>query len=156
MRGPAIRFEHVSLALGGTQILHDVNFSVAPGEIHCVIGPNGGGKTSLIRSLLGQMPHKGNIAVSWGETRTIGYVPQALDFDKTLPVTVDRADPKRIKIEWDEVSSSRDRAQQMAHHWLENRRENSAAGPDCSGAGRSAPEGQLRRSARTVGATVRA
>lgn len=89
MRGPSIRFEHVSLALGGTQILHDVNFSVAPGEIHCVIGPNGGGKTSLIRSLLGQMPHTGNIALSWGGSRTIGYVPQALDFDKTLPVTVD-------------------------------------------------------------------
>jgi zinc transport system ATP-binding protein len=94
MRGPEIRFEHVSLALGGTVILHDVNFSIAPGEIHCVIGPNGGGKTSLIRSLLGQMPHTGAINFEWGSTtsgdrRTIGYVPQALDFDKTLPVTVD-------------------------------------------------------------------
>jgi zinc transport system ATP-binding protein len=89
MRGPGIRFEHVGLALGGTQILQDVNFSIAPGGIHCVIGPNGGGKTSLIRSLLGQMPHTGNIAISWGDTRTVGYVPQALDFDRTLPVTVD-------------------------------------------------------------------
>ena len=88
MRGPGIRFEHVGLALGGTQIQHDVNFSIAPGTIHCVIGPNGGGKTSLIRSILGQMPHTGSIAISWGDNRTIGYVPQALDFDKTLPVTV--------------------------------------------------------------------
>jgi zinc transport system ATP-binding protein len=89
MRGPGIRFEHVGLALGGTQILHDVNFSIAPGAIHCIIGPNGGGKTSLIRSILGQMPHTGSIAISWGDNRAIGYVPQALDFDKTLPVTVD-------------------------------------------------------------------
>jgi zinc transport system ATP-binding protein len=89
MRGPSIRFEHVGLALGGTQILRDVSFAVASGEIHCLIGPNGGGKTSLIRSLLGQMPHTGSIAMNWGENRTIGYVPQALDFDKTLPVTVD-------------------------------------------------------------------
>lgn len=89
MRGPGIRFEHVSLALGGTEILRDVTFGIAPGEIHCVIGPNGGGKTSLIRSLLGQMPHAGTISIAWGENRTIGYVPQALDFDKTLPVTVD-------------------------------------------------------------------
>jgi zinc transport system ATP-binding protein len=89
MRGPTIRFEHVGLALGGTQILNDVNFAVTSGEIHCVIGPNGGGKTSLIRCLLGQMPHTGTIAVDWDENRTIGYVPQALDFDKTLPVTVD-------------------------------------------------------------------
>ena len=35
------------------------------------------------------MPHTGSIAVNWGENRTIGYVPQGLDFDKTLPVTVD-------------------------------------------------------------------
>jgi zinc transport system ATP-binding protein len=89
MRGPSIRFEHVGLALGGAQILRDVDFSVAAGEIHCLIGPNGGGKTSLIRSLLGQMPHTGTISVSWGDDRTIGYVPQGLDFDKTLPVTVD-------------------------------------------------------------------
>jgi zinc transport system ATP-binding protein len=89
MHGPSIRFEHVGLALGGAQILHDVSFAVASGEIHCVIGPNGGGKTSLIRCLLGQMPHTGTIAVSWSSNRTIGYVPQALDFDKTLPVTVD-------------------------------------------------------------------
>jgi len=88
MRGPAIRVEHVSLALGGTQILEDVNFSIAPGEIHCLIGPNGGGKTSLVRCVLGQMPHTGNISIAWQESRTIGYVPQGLDFDPTLPVTV--------------------------------------------------------------------
>jgi len=43
----------------------------------------------LIRSLLGQMPHSGSIAISWGDTRTVGYVPQAIDFDRTLPITVD-------------------------------------------------------------------
>jgi zinc transport system ATP-binding protein len=88
MGGPAIRVEHVNLSLGGTQILDDVNFTVARGEIHCLIGPNGGGKTSLVRSILGQMPHTGNIAIEWQDNRTTGYVPQGLDFDKTLPVTV--------------------------------------------------------------------
>lgn len=87
-RGPAIRFERVNLTLGGTRILEDVSFTVASGEIHCLIGPNGGGKTSLVRSLLGQMPHEGRIEIAWNDGTTIGYVPQALDFDKTLPVTV--------------------------------------------------------------------
>ena len=87
-RGPAIRFERVDLTLGGTRILEDVSFTVAAGEIHCLIGPNGGGKTSLVRSLLGQMPHEGRIEIAWNGAATIGYVPQALDFDKTLPVTV--------------------------------------------------------------------
>jgi len=88
MQGPAIGFEHVSLALGGAQILQDVNFTVAAGEIHCLIGPNGGGKTSLVRALLGQVPHTGRISIAWRDGETIGYVPQGLDFDKTLPVTI--------------------------------------------------------------------
>jgi zinc transport system ATP-binding protein len=89
MRGPAIRFEQVGLQLSGSDILEDVSFPVHAGEIHCVIGPNGGGKTSLIRCLLGQMPHTGTIGIDWADTKTTGYVPQFLEFDTTLPVTVD-------------------------------------------------------------------
>jgi zinc transport system ATP-binding protein len=91
MRGPAVRFTNVGLSLGGTAVLEGVSFTVQPGEIHCIIGPNGGGKTSLIRSLLGEMPATGEIAIVWNgaASTTIGYVPQALDLDRTLPVTVD-------------------------------------------------------------------
>ncbi|MGD2167749.1 MAG: metal ABC transporter ATP-binding protein [Gammaproteobacteria bacterium] len=88
MQGPSIEFADVSLTLGNTQILRNVSFSVHSGTVHCIIGANGGGKTSLIRSLLGQMPHSGRISLEWHGSRIIGYVPQTLDFDKTLPVTV--------------------------------------------------------------------
>lgn len=88
MHGPHVTFSDVSLELGGNPILNRVSFEVKPGEIHCLIGPNGGGKTSLVRSLLGEMPHTGQIAIDWRQSRVIGYVPQSLDFDKTLPVTV--------------------------------------------------------------------
>jgi zinc transport system ATP-binding protein len=90
MRGPGVRFANVGLSLGGTSILEGVSFEVHPGEIHCIVGPNGGGKTSLVRSLLGEMPATGEIAIAWnGAPNTIiGYVPQALDLDRTLPVTV--------------------------------------------------------------------
>ena len=88
MQGPSIEFEHVNLRLGNTHILQDVTFSVRAGEIHCVVGANGGGKTSLIRSMLGQMPHTGDITINWSDNTTVGYVPQTLEFDKTLPVTV--------------------------------------------------------------------
>lgn len=91
-QGPSIEISSVSLNLGNTPILEDVNFSVQAGTIHCIIGENGGGKTSLIRSILGQMPHTGKIEINWsestGEQRTIGYVPQHLNFDMTLPVTL--------------------------------------------------------------------
>jgi zinc transport system ATP-binding protein len=88
MGGPAVRISHVSLELGGTRILEDVSLSVSPGTIHCLVGPNGGGKSSLVRALLGEMPITGEIAIEWNGDRTIGYAPQTLDFDKTLPVSV--------------------------------------------------------------------
>lgn len=89
MAGPGIRFDQVGLSLSGVEILSGIGFSVTAGEIHCLIGPNGGGKTSVVRCLLGQMPHTGKISIDAGGETTIGYVPQALDFDRTLPVTVD-------------------------------------------------------------------
>jgi zinc transport system ATP-binding protein len=88
MQGPSIEFDNVGLALGNTTILEGVSFNVRPGTIHCIVGANGGGKTSLVRSLVGQMPHTGRISIQWSKGRVIGYVPQALDFDKSLPITV--------------------------------------------------------------------
>lgn len=87
-KGPSIHFENVCLKLGGNSILHNVGFTVGQGTIHCIVGPNGGGKTSLIRCMLGQMPHSGTISICWGAGRVMGYVPQGLDFDDTLPMTV--------------------------------------------------------------------
>lgn len=86
--GPSVYFEKISLRLGGNIILSEVDFTVDAGTIHCIIGPNGGGKTSLIRALLGQMPHTGDIRLSWHSKHTMGYVPQSLDFDDSLPMTV--------------------------------------------------------------------
>jgi zinc transport system ATP-binding protein len=88
MAGPSIEFSQVGLTLGNTRILEDVSFSVRAGTIHCIVGANGGGKTSLVRSLVGQMPHTGRISIRWNDGRVIGYVPQVLDFDRSLPVTV--------------------------------------------------------------------
>jgi zinc transport system ATP-binding protein len=88
MQGPSIEFADVGLTLGNTTILEGVSFKVRAGTIHCIVGANGGGKTSLVRSMVGQMPHTGRITIQWQEGRVIGYVPQSLDFDKSLPITV--------------------------------------------------------------------
>jgi zinc transport system ATP-binding protein len=88
MLGPSIEFERVNLTLGNTPILQDVSFKVKAGTIHCIVGANGGGKTSLVRSLLGQMPHTGRIGIEWRDSKVVGYVPQTLDFDRSLPITV--------------------------------------------------------------------
>ncbi|MBB1616963.1 manganese ABC transporter ATP-binding protein [Pseudomonas sp. UMC65] len=90
LRGPAIEFDQVSLTLGNTTILDRVTFQVQPGSVHALVGPNGGGKSSLIKTLLGQMPHQGQLRLQWPDAPgTLGYVPQALEFDRGLPMTVD-------------------------------------------------------------------
>ncbi|MFL1494192.1 metal ABC transporter ATP-binding protein [Pseudomonas antarctica] len=88
--GPTLDFDKVSLTLGRTLILDGVSFQVQPGSIHALVGPNGGGKSSLIKTLLGQTPHQGQLRLQWPTTPgTVGYVPQALEFDRGLPMTVD-------------------------------------------------------------------
>lgn len=88
MPGPAVVVERVSLALGGVEILREVSLRIEPGEVVCVVGPNGGGKTSLIRCILGQMPHTGEIRFEGGEPVRLGYAPQVLEMDRTLPLSV--------------------------------------------------------------------
>lgn len=89
MQGPAIHIENLSLQLGHSQVLHDLSFSIPAGSIHCMIGPNGGGKTSTVRCILGQMPHSGEIKIDWQEKGSIGYIPQLIELERTLPLTID-------------------------------------------------------------------
>lgn len=89
MNGLEIQIKNLSLVLSGNEILKDINLTVKAGEIHCLVGPNGGGKTSLLRCILGQMPFTGSIEMNYEKDRIIGYVPQVLDFERTLPITVE-------------------------------------------------------------------
>jgi zinc transport system ATP-binding protein len=71
---------------GAHLVLDQVNMSVAPGEIVTIVGPNGSGKTSLLRALLGLTPSKGKVTRKRG--LVVGYVPQKLALDPTLPLPV--------------------------------------------------------------------
>ena len=57
-----------------------------------VIGPNGGGKTTLVKAILGAVPHSGSIEFSSslydGSRRLIGYMPQQSNFDRAFPISV--------------------------------------------------------------------
>ena len=48
-RGPALHLRGLSLQLGGTQILEALDWQVAPGQVHALVGPNGCGKSSLLK-----------------------------------------------------------------------------------------------------------
>ncbi|TMO80188.1 ATP-binding cassette domain-containing protein, partial [Pseudoalteromonas spongiae] len=70
--------------------LNAVNLSVPAGNWLGVVGPNGGGKSTLLKALMGQVPHRGQLAVQWPEqsVRRIGYLPQIPVIDPSLPITV--------------------------------------------------------------------
>ncbi|MBW2713159.1 MAG: ATP-binding cassette domain-containing protein [Deltaproteobacteria bacterium] len=85
----------VDVSLGNRLVLESINFSVVSGHIHALVGPNGGGKTTLLRVLLGLLkPQKGQ--VRWtppqgNESPTpfpIGFVAQRSSADFRFPVTV--------------------------------------------------------------------
>lgn len=87
--GPAIEFAGIDLSLGGSRILDGVRLRVEAGSVHALVGPNGGGKSSLVKTLLGQMPHRGEPAPGGPARPAASAAPQALEFDRGLPLTVD-------------------------------------------------------------------
>ena len=84
-----ISVEDVSIRYGSHTVLSHVDLTVEPGEIITIVGPNGSGKTSLFRAIIGAVsPSSGKITRKPG--LRIGYVPQRLHIDPTLPITVER------------------------------------------------------------------
>lgn len=93
---PIVAFDHVSFAYQGITVLRKVSFQVFPGEFIGLIGPNGGGKTTLLKLILGFLkPSQGNVKVfanapdsASGRHNRIAYVPQAVRFDRDFPISV--------------------------------------------------------------------
>lgn len=82
-----LEFRNVDVTLSGKKVLEDVSFSLSNKEIVTLIGLNGTGKTTLLRTIIGVYePAKGKIILN---TKRIGYVPQRLDFDKNIPFSVE-------------------------------------------------------------------
>ncbi len=78
---------------GPVLILEDVNLRVPRGDFLAIIGPNGGGKTTLLRLILGLLrPDSGTVSVLGtepaGAVGRIGYVPQMTGFERSFPVSV--------------------------------------------------------------------
>jgi zinc transport system ATP-binding protein len=83
-----LEIKDVSVALRGNRILDQISLNVRQGHIHALTGPNGAGKTTLMRSVMGGMPHQGTILFLFRDSGRIGYVPQFLEFDHSVPITV--------------------------------------------------------------------
>jgi len=93
MTAPVIEVEDVWVRLHDHTVLEEVNVAVYPDDFYAIIGPNGGGKTTLLKVILGLLrPTRGTVRIL-GETgatarRKIGYVPQFRTFDFEYPISV--------------------------------------------------------------------
>jgi zinc transport system ATP-binding protein len=93
MKEKALLVNSLEFKYDGTSALEGVNIEVDSGEFVGIFGPNGGGKTTLLKILLGLLPlQKGSVRLFGhlpAEARhLVGYVPQALQFDKDFPIGV--------------------------------------------------------------------
>lgn len=89
----AVKVENLSYGYEKTLVLEDVSFTIQKGEFVGIFGPNGGGKTTLLRLLMGfNKPGKGKIHLFDQSPKAlrprIGYVPQINRLDKHFPITV--------------------------------------------------------------------
>jgi zinc transport system ATP-binding protein len=75
----------LSVQFGAAHVIQHLTFTVRRGMCLAIIGPNGVGKSVLLRALLGSIPSEG--VIRWAPDARIGYVPQKLDLERDLPMT---------------------------------------------------------------------
>ncbi len=90
---PAVQLEGVSYQIRGNPVLEDISLEIGAHDYLALLGPNGGGKTTLLRIILGLLrPDRGRVRVLGREPGQahglVGYVPQGLRFDTDFPIRV--------------------------------------------------------------------
>lgn len=83
-----VTFCDVTVDLAGCRILNGISLSIPDSGNTAIIGPNGAGKTTFIMALLGKIPYTGKIRFAGGKPPHLGYVPQKMNFDSGIPITV--------------------------------------------------------------------
>ena len=89
---PIVQITDLDFAYNGQRVLENVNLTVREGDFIAMIGPNGGGKTTLLKLMLGLLkPGQGEIRVMGRRpsrvSHQIGYVPQDVNINRRFPIT---------------------------------------------------------------------
>ncbi|MEN8808142.1 MAG: ATP-binding cassette domain-containing protein, partial [Desulfobacterales bacterium] len=92
MSEPVVEIHGLDFSYNGQPVLRDINLEIKAGDFMAMIGPNGGGKTTLLKILLGlYTPDKGKIHVLGRPPRRvsyrIGYVPQNIHINQRFPIS---------------------------------------------------------------------
>ena len=92
MQNNLAELRNVSVSYDGYRALEGVDLDIRPDDFIGVIGPNGGGKTTLVNAILGNVAFTGSVTLSpelyRDGRRLIGYMPQVSTFDRAFPITV--------------------------------------------------------------------
>lgn len=92
MTSPFIAFDNVSFRYQKDLVIEKVSFQICEREFIAIIGPNGGGKTTLLKLIMGlYLPMQGKVTIEdkppYAFRQKIGYVPQVASFDSDFPLT---------------------------------------------------------------------
>jgi len=93
MSSPIIEISDLWFSFNGVSVLKEVNLTIHQGNFLALLGPNGGGKTTLLKLMLGILkPDRGTIRV-FGKpplkaAHRVGYVPQQVDVNQSFPISV--------------------------------------------------------------------
>ena len=88
MSKPLISLSNLSAGYPGNIVLSNVSFDIFPGDFTGIIGPNGGGKTTLLKVILGLLKPQNGSLIRYIGKHDIGYLPQVSQFDNQFPITV--------------------------------------------------------------------
>jgi zinc/manganese transport system ATP-binding protein len=89
MSGAALTLDDVWVAYDGKPAVRAVSGRFGPGSLTAIVGPNGGGKTTLIKAMLGLLRWtRGQIRLEGATRGEIAYMPQRAEIDRTFPIDV--------------------------------------------------------------------
>lgn len=84
---PIVKIQNLSVSYGNLEAVENITLDIIKGEFLCILGPNGGGKTTLLNTILGFTPHySGDVQID--ESASISYVPQISSQDRSFPISV--------------------------------------------------------------------
>ncbi|MBQ0090006.1 MAG: ABC transporter ATP-binding protein [Prevotellaceae bacterium] len=85
---PILTIRNLTIKYDTKVALQDVNLTIYQNDFLGIIGPNGGGKTTLLKAILGLIKVEDNSSIIIDKDITIGYLPQYSDFDSKFPISV--------------------------------------------------------------------
>jgi len=94
-----IKATDIRVSLSKKSVLSGITFDLTDGDFLAILGPNGGGKSTLIRVLLGLQSYTGELKIQ-SDNREIGYVPQIKTLDRSFPARAEELVATALKRRW--------------------------------------------------------